>query len=152
MLTEIRRNILLGAPVDVGTPGRALVWQLLLGAQVDAERYVELVERGPSRAAAAIEKDLRRTLAGERSGGTEVPSPADRLAAAEAAASRTRLLNAFVHAADDELAAMGAAAVAEAGARQPAAVAVFRRGYHQGFGSLAAVLLAAMSEVEAFAS
>lgn len=150
MLTEIRHAILLGAPVDsdAGSPGRALVWQLLLGAQVDAEHYVQLVERGPSRAAAAIEKDLRRTLAGERTGSAELPS--ERLAAAEAAASRTRLLNAFVHAADDELLALGAAAV-ESAASQPAVIAVFRRGYHQGMGSLAAVLLAAMSEVEAFA-
>ena len=146
---------------------RQRVWAVLLGAPaVDAGEYMALVAAGPSRLAAAIDKDVRRTLAGDVDLAAHAPPDA-----------RTRLLNAYVHwvdaavrrgggAAGSTSAATGASvgvaaapttasAAAAAAAMTAVAAAVGApplATYMQGMGSLAAVFCYVFPEPVAFAA
>jgi cell cycle arrest protein BUB2 len=141
---------------SVGAALRGVIWELLLGvAEVNAEEYVRLVELGPSRLQPDIQKDIRRTLAGEKAA-----SGASDAHVASQMDARTRLLNAFAHYAEaaaqylaDDTNQPPAAAAPSASSAPPEmhpAAAVLKRGYVQGMGSLAAVLLAVLPEVNAF--
>lgn len=155
-------------PASSSSSLRGAVWKVLLGVTgIDAREYVSLLSRGPSRCAGRISTDLPRTLKGDPT----VQALSD---------ARTRLLNAFAHWAEDEAARLRQAHAATAAApsagddpqqqRQPAQPGhrpslsssahaapvhipeVVTSGYQQGMGSLAAVLLFVLPEVDAFAA
>jgi len=70
---------------------RGTVWKLLLGIkQVDAERYISLIQRGPSSAYQKIRKDMPRTFMNDEGFSARVPQ--DKL---------SRCLNSLVHSCDD---------------------------------------------------
>jgi hypothetical protein len=115
-----------------GSTLRGMIWKMLLGVHhVDATEYISLLSCGPSSFAADIEKDLKRTLSSDPELATRAPLEA-----------RMRLLNAFFH-------WLATYSSLPSDAKLDTLQC---RGYSQGMGSLVAVLLYVLPEVEAFAA
>ncbi|GAM25021.1 hypothetical protein SAMD00019534_081960, partial [Acytostelium subglobosum LB1] len=136
-LYQLRKTILLeGLPDDTeeekedrrkGSPKcslRGLIWKILLGVKdCDAEKYIELVKRGPSEQYEKIRKDTSRTFKGD-----------DQFSQAVQQDKLSRCLNAFIHLTSD---------LKQADLKQSL-------GYVQGMNLLSGAFLYVLPELDAF--